>query len=147
MAVTTLDPLNIILFNIYLVMILQLALNWESSDCGTKSYLYQLGFIILMTLRLLFQELFNNAVMAKKLFVGSMFLTSGVLLLALGAYQSYVIATNSSNFYYDADTKSGNEACFQNRIVFVGEIIIGFLTLFKDIYFICIAKEESCRTE
>lgn len=71
-----------------------------------------------------------------------MFLSSGVLLLALCIYQSYTIATNSSNFYYDATAKIGNEVCFQNRIIFVGEIIIGFLTLFKDIYFIGVVKED-----
>lgn len=71
-----------------------------------------------------------------------MFLSSGVLLLALGIYQSYTIATHSSDFFFDANTKTGSEVCFQNRIMFVGEIIVGFLTLLKDIYFIGLVKDE-----
>lgn len=55
MAITTLDPVNIILANVYLVMILQLALKWSDSDCGTKSYLFQLAFIGLMVIRLIIQ--------------------------------------------------------------------------------------------
>ncbi len=56
----TLEPSNIILANIYLIMILQLSLNWEKTKCNTDSHLFQLGFIVFMTLRLFFLELFSN---------------------------------------------------------------------------------------
>lgn len=142
MAVTQLDPLTVLLANIYLVMIVQLILNWQAANCGTSSYLFQLAFILIMAGRLVLQEFYNNKIMPKKIFASLMFLSSGVLLLGLGIYQSYTISTHSSDFFYDANTKTGSEVCFQNRIIFVGEIIIGFLTLFKDIYFIGIVKED-----
>lgn len=62
----------------------------------------------MMTMRLVFQEMYNNKAIGKKLFGTLMFLISGALLLALAIYQTYVIATNSSNFYYDASTKTGS---------------------------------------
>lgn len=55
MAVTQLDPLSVILANIYLVMFVQLVLNWKASDCGTSSYLFQLAFILIMAGRLILQ--------------------------------------------------------------------------------------------
>jgi hypothetical protein len=67
-----------------------------------------LGFIVLMSLRLAFQEMFNNQAIGRKLFGSLMFLISGGLLLALAIYQTYVVANNSSSFYYDASTKTGN---------------------------------------
>lgn len=65
-----------------------------------------------------------------------------LLLLALAIYQAVTVIDNPNDFYYDPDTKAGNEVCFQNRIIFVAEIVIIGLTLFKDIYFLFCRKEE-----
>ena len=69
------------------------------------------------------------------------------LLVALGIYQAIVLANNSADFYYNADTKTGNEVCFQNRIVFVGEIALIGLTVIKDIYFLCCRSNEAIEAE
>ena len=61
-----------------------------------------------MTSRLVIQELYNNLKFGFKTFAALSFLTSGVLLLALGIYQAVNIANNSSSFYYDAAKKVGN---------------------------------------
>jgi hypothetical protein len=136
-----LDSSTVVLANIYLIMALQLGFNWSATACGTSSYLFQLGFIALMAVRLLFHELNHNKVTSNTLNKVFMFTMSGFL-LALGIYQAITVANNASSFYYDPTTKTGNEVCFQNRIVFVGEIVIIGLTLAKDIYFLCISPES-----
>lgn len=74
-----------------------------------------------------------------------MLFTSGCLLTALGIYEAYTIAKNSFYFEYDAKTKTGNIVCFQNRIVYVAEIILCFLTIIKDIVFIIMREGDSDR--
>ena len=142
MVKTTLDSSTIVLGNIYLIMALQLGLNWEETNCNTNSYLFQLGFIILYILRLFFHEWYNNRIIGRTAWIVLIGITI-VLLLALGGYQGYTVFNNPDDFYYNADTKEGNETCFQNRIIFVGEIVIIVLTLFKDIYFMCCVKEDN----
>ena len=131
-----LDASTIVLLNIYLIMALQLGFNWNNTACNTDSNLFQLGFIVLMSIRLFFHELYNNRKFGKGVSAFFNFLLSG-LLLALGIYQAITVFKNPSDFYYDPTTKSGNEICFQNRIVFVGEIIIIGFTVVKDVYFVC----------
>ena len=140
-----LDASTVVLSNIYLIMALQLGFNWNATSCGTKSYLFQLGFIALMIARLFFHELSHNKITGSGLNRVFMFALSG-LLLALGIYQAVTVFGNPSDFYYDPATKTGNEVCFQNRIVFVGEIVIIGLTLIKDVYFLCISPEEPADT-
>lgn len=132
---------TVVLANIYLIMILQLAFNWSNTACGTNSYLFQLGFIGLMAARLVFHELSHNKVTSLNINRVLMFTLTG-LLLALGIYQAITIANNPNQFYYDPATQTGNSVCFQNRIVFVGEIVIIGLTLVKDIYFLCINPDK-----
>ena len=136
-----LDPSTVILFNIYLIIGLQLAFNWDETGCNTESYLFQLGFIVMMFLRLIFYEIYNNKVCGKCVHAVFMFLIDG-LLIALGAYQAYTLASHSEDFYFDPKTEIGSLTCFQNRIVFVAEIAIIGLTFFKDIYFLCIRSGE-----
>ena len=64
------------------------------------------------------------------------FILSG-LLVALAVYFGLRISENPNDFYFNPDTFEGNEVCFQNRIVFVAEIIIIGLTVLKDFYFVC----------
>ena len=102
-----LDSSTVVLANIYLIMALQLGFNWSATACGTSSYLFQLGFIALMAARLFFHELHHNKATGTVLNRIFMFTLSG-LLLALGIYQAITVASNSSSFYYDPKTKSGN---------------------------------------
>lgn len=133
-----LDSSTVILVNIYLIMALQLGFNWNATGCNTNSYFFQLGFIGLMVVRLIFHELNHNKFTGSGMNRLFSFLLSGTL-LALGIYQAIKVFGNPNDFYYDPATKTGNEVCFQNRIVFVAEIIIVGLTLVKDIYFMCIS--------
>lgn len=116
-------------------MLIQVSSNWKAADCNTGSNLFQLAFIILMICRLAIQEASFNHFLTKNLYKILSFFTSCVLLLALGVYQIYNIASNSNEFFYDPKAKVGNEICYQNRIVFVGEIVIIFVTILKDLYF------------
>lgn len=123
------------LANIYLIMLIQVSSNWKAAECNTGSNLFQLAFILIMICRLAIQEASFNHFLTKKHYKMLSFFTSFILLLALGVYQIYNIASNSDEFFYDPKAKVGNEICYQNRIVFVGEIVIIFLTIFKDLYF------------
>ena len=135
MAIKTIEATDILLANIYLIMLIQIAANWKDADCSTGSNLFQLAFILIMNCRLVVQEAAFNHFMSKKLYKILSFVTSSVLLLALGIYQIFNISTHSDAFFYDPKAKVGNEICYQNRIVFVGEIVIIFLTITKDVYF------------
>jgi uncharacterized protein with PQ loop repeat len=96
-----------------------------------------------MIVRIFTQEAHNNKIIEKRTFKAVMLFTSGCLLTALGIYEAYTIAKNSFYFEYDAKTKTGNIVCFQNRIVYVTEIIICFLTIVKDIVFVIIGEGDS----
>lgn len=123
------------LANIYLIMLIQICSNWKASDCSTGSNLFQLAFVLIMICRLAIQEAAFNHIFSKRFYIILSFFTSSILLLALGIYQIYNIASHSDAFFYDPKAKIGNEVCYQNRIVFVGEIVIIFLTIAKDLYF------------
>lgn len=88
------------------------------------------------------QEAHNNKGIPPRVYKAITLFTSGCLLTALGVYESYAIAANSSSFEYDPKTKTGNLVCYQNRIVFVGEIIICFLTLIKDIVVVVMENDS-----
>lgn len=53
--INTLEPLNVILANLYIVMLLQLVFNWSAADCNTYSNFYQLVFILTMFTRVIIQ--------------------------------------------------------------------------------------------
>ena len=103
-----LDPPSVILFNVYLVMFVQLVLNWDKTSCDTGSAFFQLGFILIVFTRLLIHEMHNNKMISQKIFTAMMFLMSGVLLVPLAIYQCVVLDNNSDKFYYDAKAKVGN---------------------------------------
>ena len=136
-----LDSSTVVLFNIYILMALQLAFNWNNTDCNISGYFFQLGFIALMTARLFFHELFHNRCCDLGCHAFFAFAID-ICLIAGGAYYMYRVFGNPDYFYYDPVTKAGNEVCFQNRIVFVGEAVIIVLTFLKDIYFICCRTKE-----
>jgi hypothetical protein len=90
--IKSLDATNIVLLNIILIMIIQLALNWQAANCGTDSNLFQLAFIIIIIVRIFTQEADNNKIIEKRTFKAVMLFTSGCLLTALGIYEAYTIA-------------------------------------------------------
>ena len=130
-----LDASTLVLFNIYIIMGFQLGFNWNNTACNQDAYYSQLGFIVLMAIRLLFHELYHNRCINKVVAAIFNFILSG-LLIALGIFFGLRVFNNPSDFYYNPDTLFGNEVCFQNRIVFVGEFAIIAFTALKDIYFV-----------
>jgi hypothetical protein len=101
MIINTLEPVNIILFNIYIIMLLQIALNWSFADCGTGSNIFQLIFVITMLLRLFFHEGSQNKIINSTLFKTLMLISSGCILTGISIYESYTISQHWNNFSYD----------------------------------------------
>lgn len=128
--------------NLYFIMTLQLALNWESSNCNTHSNLFQLVFIIVLVCRIIAQEAAINRALSRKTYRTIMLVSSGCFLTGIGVYEAIKLAWNSSDFDYDPNTKIGNLVCYQNRIVFVAEIVACFLIVAKDIITIVMGKED-----
>jgi hypothetical protein len=132
-----------VLANVYLIMLLQIGLNWSDADCSTHSNVYQLLFILTLVLRLFIQEAHNNRLIAKKTYTILILLSSGAILTGLTAYQTIILSQNWNAFSYDPQTKIGDLACYQNRIVFVTELVVGVLTVCKDIGYVTWGKEEA----
>jgi hypothetical protein len=53
--IKSLEPVNIVLANLYFIMTIQLALNWQTADCNTQSNFFQLVFIAVMLARIITQ--------------------------------------------------------------------------------------------
>lgn len=136
-----LDASTVVLANIYAIMAFQLGFNWKNTGCNQDAYYFQLGFIVLMAIRLFFHELYHNRCTNKCVAAIFNFILSG-LLLALGIFFMQRIANNPNDFYYNPDTHVGNEICFQNRIVFVAEFVLICLTVAKDVYFVFCGGER-----
>ena len=136
-----LDASTIVLLNIYIIMGLQLGFNWNNTGCNQDTYYFQLGFIVLMAIRLFFHELYHNRCTNKVVAAIFNFILSG-LLIALAIFFGLRVFNNPNDFYYNPDTHVGNEVCFQNRIVFVAESAIIAFTGLKDIYFVCCGGER-----
>lgn len=95
-----------------------------------------------MVLRIIFQEMFLNKYIGKKLYRGLTLFSSGFLLTGAAVFECLMLSLHKDNFSYNAETKEGNLVCFQNRIVYVTEIVLCFLTVIKDIFFIILGKDK-----
>jgi hypothetical protein len=104
MANTSLRPVNLLLANVYLIMLLQIALNWGAADCRTSSNSYQLAFVVIVIGRLVIDEIYHNGVVGRMPFVVCTFITTA-LLVGFAIYQSVVVANNPDAFHYDPKTK------------------------------------------
>jgi hypothetical protein len=142
MAIKTLEPINIILTNIYFIMLVQIAFNWKEADCSTNSNIFQIAFLFTLIFRILLQEGYLNKIISHRVYTGLMLISSGAFLTGLCVYQTYTLSQNWQEFNYDAKTTSGSLICYQNRIVFVTEIIIGFLSVAKDVALIILNNEK-----
>jgi len=94
MIINTLEPINIIMANIYLIMLLQIAFNWDASNCSTNSNVFQIIFILTLVVRLIIQEAKCNKIISKKTAKALMLFSSGALLTGLGVYESYSLSKN-----------------------------------------------------
>jgi hypothetical protein len=64
--------------------------------------------------------------------------TSGIVLAAISAYEAYNISQNWSAFYYNYSSQVGSLNCYQNRIVYITEIIITAVIVVTDIGMACL---------
>lgn len=71
-----------------------------------------------------------------------MLVSSGFFLTGLAAYQAYMMWRHWSDFYYNAENKEGSVTCYQNRIIYITEIVVCVLTVCKDIVVVILGKER-----
>jgi hypothetical protein len=86
MAIRTLEPFNIILTNIYIVMLAQISFNWEKAGCSSHSNVFQIAFLITMVLRVLVHEGYLNRIISNRVYTILMLISSGVFLTGLCVY-------------------------------------------------------------
>jgi hypothetical protein len=103
--ISTLEPINIVLVNLYFIMVLQLALNWQDADCNTHSNFFQLVFIVTMVARILTQEAFLNKNISKKQFRAITLFTSGFFLTGIAVYEAITLSRHGNEFDYDPNSK------------------------------------------
>ena len=84
-------------------MLLQIVLNFKDSDCGTSSNIFQIGYVVVLFLRLLFDELYNNRKIVRMTWNILMIITSFVLLGALSGYEIWAISANPDSFFWDSN--------------------------------------------
>lgn len=91
--IKTLRPLNILLVNLYVIMFLQLFLNWNFTGCQTFSNVWALCIYILLVLRIVIDELHNNKIAPYKSYAALSLLLSSVM-TGLGIYETVTIITH-----------------------------------------------------
>lgn len=96
--ISSLQPFNLLLFDMYFLAFLFLFINWNSVNCGTHSNVWQLFYYIVLTARLVFDELENNAIIAKTVYWILTFISSCVVLLGMGIYELVAIYTHAEDF-------------------------------------------------
>lgn len=136
--IKTLKPFNLLLFDSYILALFYLFITWNKINCGLHCNIWQLFFYFVLFARLAFDELENNLKISKKMFWIITFISSGVILLGMGIYELVVIFSNPQDFN-DPEMKS---SCFENRILLVGQSIIGFLIIVKDVIVFLYEKSQ-----
>lgn len=136
--ITSLKPINIILFDTYILGILYLAISWEYINCNTNSNIWELFYYLLLIIRLVIDELENNAFISNKFYTILILITSFGVLFGMCTYEIVRIAQNPQDF----DDPKHTSSCFQNRILLVGECIFGYLICIKDVLVIIYNKSK-----
>lgn len=88
-----LKPLNILLVNLYVIMFLQLFLNWNYTACQTFSNVWALCIYIMLVLRIAIDEIYNNEISSFKAYAIFSFVLSAVM-TGLGIYETVTILTH-----------------------------------------------------
>ena len=136
--ITSLKPINLILFDTYILAILYLAITWKYICCNTSSNVWELFYYLILLVRLLIDELENNSKISKNVYYALLFTSSFVVLNAMCIYESVTIAKNPQHF----DDPKHTSSCFQNRILLVGECVFGFLICIKDVFVVIKKKSK-----
>lgn len=136
--ITSLKPINLILFDTYILAILYLAITWKYIGCNTSSNVWELFYYLILLVRLLIDELENNSKISKNVYYVLLFASSFGALNAMCIYESVTIAKNPQDF----DDPKHTSSCFQNRILLVAECVFGFLICAKDIFVVFYEKSK-----
>ena len=123
-------------------MLLQIILNFKESGCGTSSNAFQIAYVGVLFIRLFIDEFYNNMAIARRCWNILMIITSLIILGGLSAYEIYAITDKPDSFFWDSNNDNGNLVCYQNRIVFVTEVIVAGLIIVKDIL-VCICGKDN----
>lgn len=118
---------NILLFNFYLILTIQLLFNWQHTSCNNHTNLWKLVFLMVLYGRLMGDELSHNDKLSRRNCL-LLRIVSSVVLLGLSIAMITLVIRNSSDF--------DKNPCFLNRIEYVVEVILSFIIIFKDLIYI-----------
>ena len=91
--IKSIEPHNILLFNFYTLLILQLLFNWSITNCGNRANLWKLFFLAILYARLFLDEMYNNRKITQKIFQIVQIVTA-LVLAALAAAMITILTHN-----------------------------------------------------
>lgn len=136
--ISSLKPINLILFDTYILAVLYLAITWQYINCNTNSNVWQLFYYIVLFLRLFIDEAENNSKISKKAYYILTFITSYGILFGMCTYEIVTIATHPEDF----DDPNHTSSCYQNRILLVGQCVFAYLICIKDVLVVMYDKSK-----
>lgn len=136
--ISSLKPINLILFDTYILAILYLAITWQYINCNTHSNIWQLFYYLILLLRLLIDEAENNSILSKKLYYTLIFISSFVFLFGISTYEIVTIVTHPEDF----DDPEHKSSCYQNRILLMAQCIFAYLICIKDVLVLLYDKSK-----
>lgn len=125
----SIKPLNLLLADAYALAIIYLLIKWSVTECNTYSNVWEFFYYLTLVLRLIADEMESNSIISNKMYWAFTLFTSFGVLMGMGIYEMVTIYTHPEDF---SDPKRLSP-CFQNRILFVAECIIGFVIIVKDV--------------
>lgn len=127
--ISSIKPLNLLLADAYALAIIYLLIKWSVTECNTYSNVWEFFYYLTLVLRLIADEMESNSIISNKIYWAFTLFTSFGVLMGMGIYEMVTIYTHPEDF---SDPKRLSP-CFQNRILFVAECIIGFVIIVKDV--------------
>lgn len=127
--ISSIKPLNLLLADAYALAIIYLLIKWSVTECNTYSNVWEFFYYLTLVLRLIADEMESNSIISNKMYWAFTLFTSFGVLMGMGIYEMVTIYTHPEDF---SDPKRLSP-CFQNRILFVAECIIGFVIIVKDV--------------
>lgn len=104
---TTLKSQNILLFNFYLILFLQLIFNWSYANCNNHTNVWKLFYMFVLFARIFGDEFYHNRMLSANGNKGLKVVTS-LILLFMGIAMIAILARNKEDF--------DEGVCFSNRI-------------------------------
>ena len=125
---------NIVLFYFYAFLFVGVFTHWDTTACGVNSHIWQTAIYAVLSLRLLFDQLYVNNCCGFNCYRVFMFLSS-IALTAGAAYEIYLVAVN-------IDTFNAIVPCIDLRIFYLAISGLCIATFIKDIIVLCFIGEE-----